>query len=83
MVDIWLTEQGEAKNSLSDPRVSPLIDSLRNTPITAKRLCFPVEMKGLVRKHLQSYLTDQLGTESPQLQLNLESLPKQAIRQES
>jgi putative nucleotidyltransferase with HDIG domain len=80
--DIWLAERGVAKHNLSDPAVSPLIDSLRNTPITAKRLCFPEEMKGLVKKHLQSYLTDNSGADSPQLHLKLENSPPQAIRQE-
>lgn len=81
--DIWLSENGEAKHSLSDPQVSPLIDSLRNTTITAKRLCFPKEMKDLVKKHLQSYLADQLNGESSQLPLNLDGLPKRAAHQKA
>ncbi len=69
--DIWLAESGKAKCNLSDPQVSPLIDSLRNTPIAATRLCFPAEMKTLVRKHLQPYLTDHMAQESAQLVLEL------------
>jgi HD superfamily phosphohydrolase len=81
--DIWLAENGQATHSLSEPQVSPLIDSLRNTTVAANRLCFPSEMKELVRKHLQPYLTDHLGAETPQLLLDLGKEQKQAVKQES
>jgi len=56
--DIWLAERGEAKQPLSNPTVSPLIDSLRNAPVVTRRLCFPKELKPLIRKHLQPFLRD-------------------------
>lgn len=62
--DIWLAENGEAKQPLSDPTISPLIDSVRNTPITTHRLCFPKELKPLVKEHLQSYLSERIGNGS-------------------
>jgi hypothetical protein len=33
---------------LSDPNVSPLIDSIRNTRIAVQRVCFPAEVRALV-----------------------------------
>ncbi|HVB58592.1 MAG TPA: HD domain-containing protein [Candidatus Acidoferrales bacterium] len=77
--DIWLAEGGQAKFNLSDPRVSPLIDSLRNIPIAATRLCFPSEMKELVRKHLQPYLTNFVSQEERQLVFKLGSEAKQPM----
>jgi HD superfamily phosphohydrolase len=74
--DIWLAEDGNATCNLSDPQVSPLIDSLRNTPIAATRLCYPAEVKDLVKKHLQPYLTDRLSREQAQLNLELSTRRK-------
>lgn len=62
--DIWLAENGEGKKPLSDPTISPVIDSVRNTPITTHRLCFPKELKSLVKEHLQAYLSDRIGNGS-------------------
>jgi uncharacterized protein len=62
--DIWLAENGRANQPLSDPNISPLIDSLRNTSITTHRLCFPKELKDVVREHLQPYLSDHVGNGS-------------------
>jgi len=56
--DIWLAEDGEAKQPLSNPTVSPLIDSVRNKATTTRRMCYPAELKTLVSKHLQQYLSD-------------------------
>jgi len=78
--DIWLAERGQVRHSLSDPQVSPLIDSLRNTTIAAKRLCFPAELRTLVSTHLQLYLADELrDDESSQLLLGLDSEPEKAL----
>lgn len=62
--DIWLAEGGAALQVLSDPSVSPLIDSIRNTRIAVQRVCFPEEVKDLVTKHLQPYLTDRMESGS-------------------
>jgi hypothetical protein len=58
--DIWLAEQGSVVAGLSDPNVSPLIDSIRNTRIAVQRVCFPAEVRALVSKHLQPYLSDRI-----------------------
>lgn len=81
--DIWLAEDGIAKFNLSDPLVSPLIDSLRNTPIAATRLCFPLEVKEIVRKHLKPYLANRVSEDKSQLALGLSSLTKQAVGERS
>jgi hypothetical protein len=56
--DIWLAEKGVAKQALSNQTASPLINSIRNTPVTTQRLCFPKELKSLVYKYLSPYLLD-------------------------
>jgi uncharacterized protein len=63
--DIWLSENGVATEPLSSPTVSPLIDSVRNIQVVTQRLCFPEEVKDLVKKHLSEYLTDRIETSSP------------------
>jgi len=60
--DIWLSENGIATEPLSNPTVSPLIDSVRNTQIITQRLCFPYDVTNLVEKHLREYLTDRIET---------------------
>jgi HD superfamily phosphohydrolase len=56
--DIWLAEKGVAKQSLSNQTASPLINSIRNTPVTTQRFCFPKELKLLVYQYLAPYLLD-------------------------
>jgi len=60
--DIWLSENGVATEPLSNPTVSPLIDSVRNIQIVTRRLCFPAEVQDLVKRHLAEYLTDRIET---------------------
>jgi hypothetical protein len=56
----WLAEDGLAEQILSEPTVSPLIDLVRNTRITTRRLCFPKELKTRVRELFHPYLSDSL-----------------------
>lgn len=58
--DIWLAESGAVSAGLSDPSVSPLIDSIRNIRVATHRVCFPGEVKDLVKAHLGAYLTDRM-----------------------
>jgi uncharacterized protein len=60
--DIWLSENGAATEPLSNPTVSPLIDSVRNIQVITQRICFPAEVKDLVKKYLAEYLTDRIET---------------------
>jgi hypothetical protein len=60
--DIWLSENGVATEPLSNPTVSPLIDSVRNIQVVTQRICFPAEVRDLVKKYLAEYLTDRIET---------------------
>lgn len=60
--DIWLAENGVVTQGLSDPTISPMIDSIRNTRIAVQRLCFPKEVQELVETCLKDYLTDYTKT---------------------
>ncbi len=57
---VWLAEDGTPAKTLSDPNVSPLIDSVRNTPIRKNRLRFPEEVMGFVKEHLHGYIAEYL-----------------------
>jgi hypothetical protein len=61
--DIWLAEGGLGKQVLSEPAVSPLINSVRNTRVTTRRLCFPKELRPRVEEYLRPYLSDKLESE--------------------
>jgi HD superfamily phosphohydrolase len=53
--EIWVSQDGKGRQRLSE--ISPLIQSISNTPIVTRRLCFPKELYALVLKHLESYVT--------------------------
>lgn len=52
--EIWVAKSGRGRNTLSE--ISPLIQSISNTPVVTRRLCYPKELHDLVLKHLENYI---------------------------
>jgi len=48
--EIWVSQEGKGRQTLSE--ISPLIQSISNTPVVTRRLCYPKELHDLVVKHL-------------------------------
>ena len=73
--DVWLAENGIATHTLSDPSISPLVNSVRNTQIAIRRLCFAAELKEIVMEHLGEYVNsgpEPVEFKSRQLQMFLQ-----------
>ena len=51
--EIWVSQNGKGRCTLSE--VSPLIQSISNTPVVTRRLCYPKELQELVLRHLGGF----------------------------
>jgi hypothetical protein len=54
--DIGLATRGIIVGYMSERRISPLIDSIRNEPRKLQRLCFPGSMRALVERRLKPFI---------------------------
>jgi hypothetical protein len=52
--EIWVSQNGKGRCTLSE--ISPLIQSISNTRVVTRRLCYPKELQELVLRHLGDYL---------------------------
>jgi HD superfamily phosphohydrolase len=52
--EIWVSQNGKARCRLSE--ISPLIQSISNTRLVTRRLCYPKELHDLVWKHLGRFI---------------------------
>ncbi len=54
--DIGLASRGVIVGYMSERRISPLIDSIRNEPRKLQRLCFPESMRAAVERRLKPFI---------------------------
>jgi HD superfamily phosphohydrolase len=57
--DIGLAIRGTIVGYMSERRISPLIDSIRNEPRKLQRLCFPEEMRTVVERRLKPFIAKE------------------------
>ena len=57
--DIGLATRGTIVGYMSERRISPLIDSIRNEPRKLRRLCFPENMRALVERRLKPFIAKE------------------------
>src|SRR5262245_15410596 len=57
--DIGLAVKGRIVGYMSERRVSPLIDSIRNEPRKLLRLCFPESLRAVVERRLKPFMAGE------------------------